>query len=143
MCRALVLVLVLVRWAIKWIAAAWVMTGPASCTEGINRSCNKEFAPFEEFVLFKLSSKHISTICLSVTMPSARNTMNSGTGLRTLGIFTTIFMFEYLPLGATRSTLKVRTGLDVFSDTLLISVVYKTESESTLVTRNMLSPKVS
>ena len=56
--------------------------------------------------------------------PSARNTMKRGTGLRTLGILTTILLFVYLP-GATIFTANVRTGLDAFSLTDLISAEYE------------------
>ena len=57
--------------------------------------------------------------------PRARNTMNRGTGARTLGIFTTIFLFVYLLVGAFILTDSVRTGLETFSDTLRISAEYK------------------
>jgi len=52
---------------------------------------------------------------LSDIIPSARNTINKGTGLRTLGILTTIFLLLYDLLGVTIFTDNVRIGLDTFS----------------------------
>ena len=54
-------------------------------------------------------------ISLSDMNPRARNTINRGTGLRTLGMLTTILLLVNLPVGATIRTEKVRIGLDTFS----------------------------
>ena len=90
---------------------------PASCTEGINKSTIS--------ACFSRSSKHIVIICLSLINPNALKTMNKGTGLRTFGILTTIFLNVNLLVGAIILTDNVRIGLDTFSDTDRISAEYK------------------
>ncbi len=54
-------------------------------------------------------------------MPKARITINNGTGFLTFGIFTIIFPFVRVGWGETIRTDKVRTGLEVFSETERIS----------------------
>ena len=58
-------------------------------------------------------------------IPSARNRINIGIGFLTLGILTTIFLLEYLLLGAIIFTDNVRMGFDTFSETDRISAEYK------------------
>ena len=67
------------------------------------------------------SRRHASMISLSDVIPSARNTMNRGTGFLTLGIDTTMFLLVYFLVGATKSMRNERTGFDGSSDTLFIS----------------------
>ena len=57
--------------------------------------------------------------------PNARNSINRGTGLRTLGMFTTIFLKVYFLEGATIFTERVRMGFETFSETERISAEYK------------------
>ena len=64
-------------------------------------------------------------ISLYEIIPRARNTINKGTGLRTFGIFTTIFLLLYELVGVTILTDNVRIGLDTFSLTDRISAEYK------------------
>ena len=64
-------------------------------------------------------------ICLSEIIPNARNTMNRGTGFRTFGMFTTIFLNVYDGVGATIFTDNVLTGFDTFSETERISAEYR------------------
>ena len=68
---------------------------------------------------------------LSETIPSARNTINNGTGARTLGILTTICLFVYFLDGVHNFTENVRTGFDAFSETDRNSAEYKYFSSST------------
>ena len=53
---------------------------------------------------------------LSDNTPSARITIKRGIGLRTFGITTTIWPFEYLEPGATILTDIVRSGFEASSD---------------------------
>ena len=67
------------------------------------------------------SCKQYSIIFLSDSMPSARITINRGTGLRTFGIVTTIWLFVNVVVGDTIFTAMVLAGFDESSDTVLIS----------------------
>ena len=88
-----------------------------------------------------MSSKHIVMISLSEIIPSARNTINKGTGFRTLGIFTTIFLnVEVVDIIFTDN---VRIGFDAFSETERISAEYKYLSSPDLRIYNILSPNFS
>ena len=64
-------------------------------------------------------------ISLSLIIPNALNTINNGTGLRTFGISTTIFLNENALVGVIIFTDIVRIGFDTFSDTDFISAEYK------------------
>ena len=75
----------------------------------------------------------LEIISLSEIIPRARKTINSGTGERTLGIFTTICLFVNLEEGAHIFTEKVRIGLEMFSDTDRNSAEYKYFSSSTFL----------
>ena len=116
-------------------AVCCVIIPPASCTDGINRSTISAY-------LCK-SNKHMVIICLSLIIPNALNTINSGIGLRTLGIFTTMFLNESLSVGFIILTERVLIGFDTFSDTDLISAEYKYVSSSTLRIYSILSPNFS
>ena len=94
---------------INVIAASCVNILLASCIEGIKRSISDLYSP-------KLS-KHVSIICLSEMTPRARITINSGIGLRTFGILTTILLFVKVALGDTMRTDVVRLGFDKSSET--------------------------
>ena len=82
-------------------------------------------------------------ISLSEIIPRARNTIKSGTGDRTFGIFTTICLFVYLLVGAHIFTENVRTGFDAFSETHRISAEYRYLSSSTFLIYNILSANFS
>ena len=82
-------------------------------------------------------------ISLSEIIPNALNTINRGMGLRTLGIFTTIFLLENRLLGLSIFTERVRIGFDTFSDTERISAEYKKASSFDLRIYNILSANFS
>ena len=67
------------------------------------------------------SRRQNSRISRSDRTPRARITMKSGTGERTLGIFTTICLFVRSDVGATIRTESVLSGLDASSLTVRIS----------------------
>ena len=89
------------------------------------------------------SSKHMVIMSLSLIIPRARNTINSGIGLRTFGILTTIFLLEYLVDGVSIFTDNVLIGLDTFSETERISAEYKYFSSFTSRIYNILSANFS
>ena len=108
---------------------------PASCTEGANKS--------NIFSFFSKSKRHVVIISLSLNMPSARNRIKRGTGLRTLGILTTMFLKVYDGVGAIIFTDRVLMGLETFSDTDRISAEYKYFSSPDSRIYNILSANFS
>ena len=82
-------------------------------------------------------------ISLSEIIPNARNSIKSGIGLRTFGISTTIFKYEYDLVGATIRTDNVLTGLETFSETDFISALYKYFSSDSLRIYKVLFALVS
>ena len=103
----------LVSIPINASACCWVKIRFASCMDGTNSS-NKD--SFES-----MSYTQCSKMDLSLSIPRARITINRGTGLRTLGMNTTMFPCVCDGVGACTRTDMVRTGLDGSSDTVRMS----------------------